>query len=98
MSKTRIRRAVPALVLALGAVLAVPTAATPPGQNGKIVWQREPSGDGFPHLYVANPDGSGARQVFAGAEERGEIDATFSPTDPDVMFFSRLSPRPFSED
>lgn len=98
MSKTRVRKAVPALVLALGAVLAVPTAATPPGQNGKIVWQREPSGEGFPHLYVANPDGSGTRRVFAGARERGEIDATFSPTDPDVMFFSRLAPRPFSED
>ena len=98
MSNTLVRKAVPALVLAVGAVLAVPTVATPPGQNGKIVWQQEPKGDGFPHLLVANPDGSGAQRVFAEARNRGEFEGTFSPADSDVMFFTRFAPRPFGED
>jgi TolB protein len=77
---------------------AIPTAATPPGQNGQIVWQREPSGDGFPRLYVANPDGSGAHRVFGDAQNRGDVEGTFSPTDPNLMFFTRFAPRPFGED
>jgi Tol biopolymer transport system component len=91
------RTAIPALVLALGALLAVPTSATPPGQNGRIVWQREPTGDGLPHLFVANQDGSGAQRVFA-VRNRGDAEGTFSPTDPDVMFFTRFVPRPFGDD
>jgi Tol biopolymer transport system component len=98
MSRTRVRKAIPALALAVGAVLAVPTAATPPGQNGQISWGREPKGDGFPHLVVANPDGTDVRRVFADAANRGEILGRFSPTDPNVMFFSRFKPRPFGED
>jgi Tol biopolymer transport system component len=98
MTYTRVRRTIPALALAIGAVLAIPTAATPPGQNGKIVWQHEPKGDGFPHLFVANPDGSGATRVFAGPANRGEVEGSFSPTDPNLMFFTRFAPRPFGED
>lgn len=93
----RLRTAVPAIGLAAGALLAVPTAATPPGQNGKLVWQREPTSKGFPRLFIANPDGSSAQRVFA-AKKRGEIEGTFSPTDANVMFFSRFRPRPFGED
>src|SRR5688500_8654885 len=87
------------VALALGVLLVVPTAATPPGQNGKIVWQREPTKpDGFPHLFVADADGSGAERVFAGARNRGDVEGAFSPTDPDVMFFTRFKPHPFGED
>jgi Tol biopolymer transport system component len=97
MTRTLSRLAV--VLLALGALVVAPTAATPPGQNGKIVWQQEPTTrDGFPHLLVANADGSGAERVFAGARNRGEVEGTFSPTDPDVMFFTRFRPRPFGED
>jgi Tol biopolymer transport system component len=98
MSSTLVRKAVPALVWALGALFAVPTGATPPGQNGKIVWHQEPKGDGFPHLFVANQDGSSAQRVFGDAADRGEVEGTFSPTDPNVMFFTRFAPRPFAED
>ena len=62
-----------------------------------IVWQREPHNQ-FPHLWVANPDGSGARQVFANARNRGEILGTFSPTDENLVFFTRVADRPFAED
>ncbi|HWH95998.1 MAG TPA: hypothetical protein VNT03_19200 [Baekduia sp.] len=85
------------LAVALAGVLACPAAATPPGQNGSIVWQRE-SPNGPPHLWVAAPDGSGPRQVFASAPNHGEIEGTFSPTDPNLMFFTRLSRAPYSED
>jgi Tol biopolymer transport system component len=86
-----------AVTLAVAAVLAAPAAATPPGTNGMIVWQRE-SRNAPPRLWVANADGSAARQVFAGGRRQGEFEATFSPTDPNVMFFSRFRRRPFSED
>jgi Tol biopolymer transport system component len=80
-------------------MLAVPTAATPPGQNGQISWTLEPKGeDGFPHVVVANSDGTGLQRVFADAENRGELLGRFSPTDPNVMFFVRFKPRPFGED
>jgi Tol biopolymer transport system component len=91
------RPIVSAIALAAASLVALPAAATPPGRNGAIVWQRE-SRTGPPHLWVANPDGSGARQVFAANGRRGEAEGTFSPTDPNVMFFMRVSPRPFSED
>jgi Tol biopolymer transport system component len=90
------RGSIPALGLALAAVLAAPTAATPPGQNGKVVWQQE-SKRGFPHLYVANPDGSAAQRMFANARKRGEIEGAFSPTDANLVFFTRVSERPFGE-
>ncbi len=86
-----------ALPLALIAALAFPAAATPPGVNGKIVWQRE-SRNAFPRLFIAEPDGSGARQAFATSARRGGIEGTFSPTDPNVMFFSQVRRAPFSED
>ncbi len=98
MTRISARRGIPVLALVLGAVLAIPTSATPPGQNGKISWTLEPKGDGFPHLVVANSDGTDAQRVFAGVANRGEILGRFSPTDPDQMFFTRFKPRPFGED
>jgi Tol biopolymer transport system component len=89
-------------VLALAAVAAIasPAGATPAGHNGLVVWQVWPREAfiGLSHLRIANPDGSGQRAVFATARNRGELEATFSPTDPNVMFFSRGSKAPFSED
>ncbi len=85
--------------LILATLLATPALATPPGRNGLIVWQRESAGSP-PRLWVANPDGSGARQVFRGSSRQAEFEGTFSPTEPSVLFFSRgANPfRPFSED
>lgn len=89
----------PRLVLALIAslALAVPAGATPPGNNGLIGWQRE-TPSGFPQLVVANPDGSAARTVFANPPRRGELELTFSPTDPNLVFFTAFRMTPFSED
>jgi Tol biopolymer transport system component len=84
-----------ALVLAV--LLAEPAVGTPPGSNGTIVWQR--AGLHTPaRLWVANPDGLGARPVFRGSARQAEFEGTFSPTDPNVLFFSRGVDRPFSED
>lgn len=85
--------------LLLCVLLAAPALATPPGRNGMIVWQRE-SAESPPRLWVANPDGSNARQVFRGTSRQAEFEGTFSPTEPDVVFFSRgANPfRPFKED
>ncbi|MCW3015431.1 MAG: tolB [Solirubrobacterales bacterium] len=95
------RLATPALVLALAGVTALVglAAATPPGTNGRITWQREPATpNGFPHLWTANPDGSDARQPFSAVPNRGDIEGTFSPTDANVMFFTRFAPSPFAAD
>jgi Tol biopolymer transport system component len=96
MSHHRISAGV-ALILAFA--LVAPAAATPPGHNGLIVWQREPR-DGPPRLWVASPDGSGARQVFRGSARQSEFEGTFSPVDPNVLFLSRgaFPFRPFAED
>jgi Tol biopolymer transport system component len=87
------------LALIAAALAAAPAAATPPGRNGMIVWQRE-GRDTPPRLWVAAPDGSGARQVFRGSRRQAEFEGTFSPTHPNVMFFSRgaFPFRPFVED
>jgi len=86
-----------ALALALFALLTPPAAATPPGQNGLIAWQRE-SRTTPPHLWVANPDGSAARQVFGNARSEGEFEVALSPTDPNLVFFSGFFAGPFTED
>jgi Tol biopolymer transport system component len=84
------------LLLALLAVVPFPAEATAPGRNGAIVWQREsPTG---PRLWIANADGSAARQVFSSGRKGGEVEAAFSPADPNLVFFSRFSNAPFSED
>ncbi len=85
------------LALTLTAVIAAPAAATPPGTNGLLTWFEERR-NRPPHLIVAQPDGSGAREVFATARNRGEIEGTFSPTDPNLMFFTRVSQAQFTED
>jgi Tol biopolymer transport system component len=86
-----------AVAFALIVFLAPSAGATPPGRNGLIAWQRETPRTP-PHLWVANPDGSEARQVFANAPSEGEYEVTLSPTDPDLVFFSGFFNRPFSED
>jgi Tol biopolymer transport system component len=87
------------LALLLAAPFATPALATPPGRNGLVIWQREADGSP-PRLWVANPDGSGARGVFAGPRRQADFEGTFSPTDANVVFFSRgVFPfRPFRED
>ena len=85
--------------LLLAGLLAAPALATPPGRNGLVVWQRE-GPETPPRLWVANPDGSEARQVFRGTRRQAEFEGTFSPTDPNVLCFGRgANPlRPFVED
>ena len=83
------------ITLGLAAALALPAAATPPGSNGLVTWQREqPTGA---NLWVANADGSGARHVF-GVRNSADFEAAFSPTDPNLLFFTRGRQPPFSED
>lgn len=89
--------AVAVAAVALSIALISPTVATPPGQNGEIVWQAE-SRTGLPHLRVANADGSGTRRVFSTGRNRGEIEGAFSPTNPKLVFFTRVAKREFSED
>jgi Tol biopolymer transport system component len=79
----------------LAAALAAPAAATPPGTNGLITWQRE-ARNGPPHLWVAAPDGSGARRVFA-SRNQAEFEGAFSPASANVYVFSRGGRGPFSE-
>jgi Tol biopolymer transport system component len=86
-----------ALALIASLTVAAPAAATPPGSNGLIGWQRE-TPSGFPHLRVANPDGSDARTVFEGGRRTGELELAFSPTDPSLVVFTRFSAGPFSAD
>lgn len=85
-----------AVALVLVAGLAASADATLRGRNGLLTWQQDRAG-GPPVVYVANPDGTGLREVFS-APNRAALEATFSPTDPDVMFFSRGSRTPYSED
>ena len=77
-------------------MLVVPAAATPPGSNGLVVWQKEQR-NGPPRLKVANADGSGARTVFAGRDS-AEFEGAFSPTAPGLLVFSRGGRAPYSED
>lgn len=89
------RLALAAIVASLA--LAAPAGGTPPGSNGLIGWQREkPSG--YPQLRVANPDGSEARTVLQGPRRTGELELTFSPTDPDLVVFTRFTAGPFTAD
>ena len=83
------------VALALVVVVALPASATPPGQNGLLVWAG--AGEGMPQVWVANPDGSGQRRLFA-KRGRGDVEGTFSPTDADLMFFTRFTEAPLSDD
>lgn len=90
----------PRLVLAAfvaSLAVAAPAGGTPPGSNGLIGWQRE-TPSGFPQLVVADPDGSMARTVFVNPPRRGELELAFSPSDRDIVFFTRFGTAPFSED
>ena len=93
------RRIAAGSLVILAGLLATPAQATPPGRNGLIIWQGETRSTG-PRLWVANPDGSGARQVFRGTRRQAEFEGAFSPADPNVVVFSRGPQpfRPFEED
>ncbi|HUR85347.1 MAG TPA: hypothetical protein VMY78_08375 [Solirubrobacteraceae bacterium] len=84
------------IAVGLATVLVLPASATPPGSNGLIAWQREQA-NAPPNLWVANPDGSGARHVF-GRRTGADFEVTFSPTAPDLLLFTRGQRPPFSED
>ena len=84
---------VSALTVGLVGVCAATALATPPGTNGQIVWQQE-SSDAPPHLWVANPDGSQAREVFA-EDDAATFEAAFSPVNPGALAFTRATPGPF---
>lgn len=90
------RRLTGAIAIGLTGMLVMPAAATPPGSNGFIVWQKEQL-NGPPKLKVANADGSGTRTVFSGRDS-GEFEGAFSPTAPELLFFSRGRRAPYSED
>jgi Tol biopolymer transport system component len=85
-----------ALAVAVTLVPAVPASATPPGTNGMIVWLRETARTPA-RLWVANPDGTAARQVFA-KPRRYDFEGAFSTTDPNLVFWTRASNTPFGED
>jgi hypothetical protein len=84
-----------AAAITFAAMTAAAASATPPGTNGKLVWEREAKSGS--QLFVAEADGSGARRVFASGAGRGEIEGAFSPTDPNVVLFARYGKAPFSE-
>jgi Tol biopolymer transport system component len=91
-------RAVGVSGLAVGLVcLSAATAgATPPGTNGQIAWQQE-STNAPPHLWVANPDGSQAREVFA-EDDVAALEPGFSPASAGALAFTRGIDEPFSEE
>ena len=87
---------VSALAVGLLGVSAATSVATPPGTNGQIAWQRE-STNTPPHLWVANPDGSQAREVFA-EDDAGTFGPAFSPVKAGSLAFTRATQKPFSEE
>ncbi len=92
------RGALGVVSLAVG-VLAVSGAtalATPPGTNGLIAWHREVS-NAPPHLWVANSDGSQAREVFA-EDDAATFLPAFSPVNAAGLAFTRGTDKPFSEE
>jgi Tol biopolymer transport system component len=84
--------------LAVGLVGACPAMAlaTPAGTNGQIAWQQETT-NAPPHLWVANPDGSQAREVFA-EDDAATFEAAFSPVNAGALAFTRATEQPFSEE
>src|SRR3954453_11403765 len=93
----RRRRMLAAAVVALAGAgaAAATTAATPPGANGMLVWQQE-TRHAPPDLWIANPDGSGARTVFA--SPAAERDGAWSPATASLVAFARGIDEPFSEE
>jgi hypothetical protein len=70
--------------------------ATPPGTNGLIAWQQE-TANAPPHLWVANPDRSQAREVFA-EDGAATLEAAFSPVNAAALPFTHATQKPFSEE
>jgi Tol biopolymer transport system component len=85
-----------ALAVALVGISAATAVATPAGTNGQIVWQQE-SQNAPPHLWVANPDGSQAREVFA-EDDAATFDAAFSPLNAGALAFTHATQKPFSDE
>jgi Tol biopolymer transport system component len=84
------------LAVCLVCVSAATAVATPTGRNGQIAWQQE-STNAPPHLWVANPDGSQAREVFA-EDDAATFEAGFSPVDASALAFTRAIDEPFSDE
>ena len=87
---------VSALALGLVGVSPAMALATPAGTNGQIAWQREAT-NAPPHLWVANPDGSLAREVFA-EDDAATFEAAFSPVNAGGLAFTRATEKPFSDE
>jgi Tol biopolymer transport system component len=87
---------VSALVVGFVCVSAATAVATPPGRNGLIAWQQE-SADAPPHLWVANPDGSQSRTVFA-EDDAATFEPGFSPANAGALAFTHAIDEPFSEE
>jgi Tol biopolymer transport system component len=85
-----------ALAVGFLGVSAASAVATPAGTNGQIAWQRETT-NAPPHLWVANPDGSQAREVFA-EDDAPRFEAAFSPVNATALAFTRGTEAPFSEE
>jgi Tol biopolymer transport system component len=85
---------VPAAAVGMLCAFAPAAPATPAGTNGQIVWQQE-SQDAPPQLWIANPDGSQAREVFAEADA-ASFEGAFSPVSAGAMAFTRATQVPFS--
>ena len=87
---------VSAVAVGLVCTSAATAFATPSGSNGQIVWQQE-STNAPPHLWVANPDGSQAREVFA-EDDAATFEAGFSPVAAGTLAFTHAIDEPFSEE
>lgn len=87
---------VSALAVGLLGASAATSVATPPGTNGQIAWQQE-TANAPPHLWVANPDGSAAREVFV-EDGTATFEAAFSPVNAAAVAFTRATEKPFSDE
>jgi Tol biopolymer transport system component len=78
-----------AVVLVIAGIAAQPAAATPPGRNGEIVWQREVR-DRPPALWATNVDGTAQRRIFPARSASG-TEGAWSPTAPTTLAFTRAT-------
>jgi WD40-like Beta Propeller Repeat len=83
------RSAVVAAVV-VGGLTAAPAQATPPGRNGQLAWMRQIDRRP-PDLWIANPDGTGQREVLS-ARSNVEAEPAWSPVAPTSLAFIRETP------
>jgi Tol biopolymer transport system component len=90
--------AVSALAVGLAGVPAATALGTPPGTNGQIAWERETQTGPHPHhVWVANPDGSQAREVFV-ADDAATFEPAFSPVNAGALAFTHAIEEPFTDE